>query len=189
MEHREFKKNIEIIRSNRKTLAVEIKTDMHVIVRAPMRMSDSNIEKFIKDKTPWIEKHLERMCAGYDHAEPFTNDEIKELAERALVAIPQKAEKLAREMGVSYGRITIRNQVSRWGSCSSKKNLNFNCLLMLCPEDVLDYVIVHELCHLRHMNHSKEFWADVERYCPDWKAHREWLKVNGNEYIRRLQNG
>ncbi len=183
--------NIEIIRSNRKTVAIEIKADMRLIVRAPLRMSKADIDKFIIDKTPWIESHLQRMRerGEGEPVQPFTNTEIRELADRALDVIPKRAEELAREIGVSYGRITIKNQVTRWGSCSAKKNLNFNCLLMLCPDEVLDYVIVHELCHLLHMDHSKEFWAEVERHCPDWRTHRDWLKTNGNTLIRRLQNG
>ncbi len=89
-------------------------------------------------------------------------------------------------MGVSYGRITIRSQRTRWGSCSSKGNLNFNCLLLLCPEAVQDYVVVHELCHRKELNHSPKFWAEVERICPDYKTHRKWLKENGSSLIGRL---
>ena len=83
-------------------------------------------------------------------------------------------------MGVKYGRITVRRQKTRWGSCSSKGNLNFNCLLMLCPDFVVDYVVVHELCHLKQMNHSERFWAEVERVLPQYKEARKWLKENGN---------
>ena len=90
-------------------------------------------------------------------------------------------------MGVTYGRITIRNQVSRWGSCSSVGNLNFNCLLMLAPPEVRDYVVVHELCHRKEMNHSPAFWAEVEKMIPDYKAHKKWLKDNGTALISRLR--
>ncbi len=184
-----MKKDIDIVRSDRRTIAVEITRDCRVLVRAPRAMKTADIERFIQDKAGWIDLHLEKMRAYGEGEEALSDVELRALADRALAVIPQKAEELAREMGVSYGRITIRNQVTRWGSCSAKKNLNFNCLLMLCPEDVLDYVIVHELCHLRHMDHSKDFWADVERYCPDWKTHRNWLKTNGNTLVRRLRNG
>ena len=89
-------------------------------------------------------------------------------------------------MNVQYGRITIRNQKTRWGSCSSKGNLNFNCLLMLAPDEVVDYVVIHELCHLIEMNHSKAFWKQVEQMMPDYKKHRKWLKDHGNEIMERM---
>jgi predicted metal-dependent hydrolase len=89
-------------------------------------------------------------------------------------------------MGISYGRITVRSQHTRWGSCSAKGNLNFNCLLMLVPQEVLDYVVVHELCHRKELNHSARFWAQVERILPDYRIHRKWLKDHGSALIGRL---
>ena len=90
-------------------------------------------------------------------------------------------------MGVDYGQITIRSQKTRWGSCSSKGNLNFNCLLLLAPPEVLDYVVVHELCHRKEMNHSPRFWAEVARVMPDYKVRRKWLKDNGNGLMQLLK--
>ena len=89
-------------------------------------------------------------------------------------------------MGVSYGRITVRHQKSRWGSCSSKNNLNFNCLMMLTPPDVRNYIIVHELCHLKQMNHSPAFWQEVERIMPGYRTAKQWLEEHGPALIRRL---
>jgi predicted metal-dependent hydrolase len=89
-------------------------------------------------------------------------------------------------MGVTYGRITVRSQKTRWGSCSSTGNLNFNCLLMLAPEQVVDYVVVHELCHRLHMNHSADFWKLVAAYLPDYARWRKWLKENGEELLSHL---
>ena len=83
--------------------------------------------------------------------------------------------------------ITIRNQKTRWGSCSSKGNLNFNCLLMLTPPEVIDYVVVHELCHRKEMNHSGAFWAEVEKVLPDYKEQVKWLKENGGQIIGRMK--
>ena len=80
------------------------------------------------------------------------------------------------EMDVQVGRITIRNQKTRWGSCSAKGNVNFNYQLYYMPPELMDYVIVHELAHRRHMDHSALFWAEVKRYCPDYKVYRNQLK-------------
>lgn len=103
-----------------------------------------------------------------------------------MSVIPDKVKYYAEIMGVTYGRITIRDQKTRWGSCSSKGNLNFNCLLMLMPDKVLDYVVVHELCHLKQMNHSKKFWKEVERYMPDYPNYKKWLNENGGALIERM---
>ena len=90
-------------------------------------------------------------------------------------------------MGLRYGNITIKNQLTRWGSCSSLNNLNFNCILMLTPEIIRDYVVVHELCHLKEMNHSKKFWAEVANVMPEYKIYEKWLKENGGALISRLR--
>ena len=100
--------------------------------------------------------------------------------------LPEKVQQFARQMGVTYGRITVRSQRTRWGSCSAKGNLSFNCLLMLCPEEVQDYVVIHELCHRKEMNHSAAFWTEVEKHCPNYRSHRKWLKDNGSALIGRL---
>jgi hypothetical protein len=114
-------------------------------------------------------------------------DEINQLADKALKVIPERVAYYAPIVGVNVGKITIRNQVSRWGSCSSKGNLNYNCLLMLTPPEVIDYVVVHELCHRRELNHSARFWDEVERVLPDYREAKEWLKNNGGALIQRMR--
>ena len=93
--------------------------------------------------------------------------------------LPKEFLIFARLMGVSYRNITIREQKTRWGSCSSEKNLNFNWKLILAPPEVLDYVVVHELCHLKEMNHSKAFWDEVGKVMPEYETYKLWLKENG----------
>lgn len=182
-----MKYKYELIRSARKTIAIQLHPDGRIVVRAPMRMKTADIQRFVEEKTPWIEKHLERAkTQQYTDAAPFTDDEIRRLADAALVDIPKRVEHFAPIVGVTVGRITIRNQRTRWGSCSSKGNLNFNCLLMLCPEEVRNYVVVHELCHRIELNHSPRFWKEVERVLPDYRIHRKWLKEHGNRLIIRL---
>src|SRR5699024_3343369 len=124
--------DMEIIRSRRRTLGLEITRDGRVVVRAPFGVSEEEIRRFVSSKQGWLEKHL----ALFARAEPLTSltsEEIRALAVSALEDIPRRVEKFAPLAGVRVGRITFRNQVSRWGSCSAKGNLNFNCLLMLCP--------------------------------------------------------
>ena len=98
---------------------------------------------------------------------------------QAKAVISKRVRYYASQMGETYGKITIKNQKKRWGSCSSARNLNFNRRLIMAPQGVLDYVVVHELCHLRQMNHSNAFWQEVELVLPDYKIHKKWLETNG----------
>lgn len=179
---------VTVIRSNRKTVAIQVNSDLSVTVRAPRSASEKDIEEILKKKEAWISKHIEKIKKTKERleAEPtekLTREKVIALAEEALKVIPTRVEYFARVIGVTYGKITIRNQKTRWGSCSSKGNLNFNCLLMLAPPEVLDYVVVHELCHRKQMNHSKAFWSEVEKVLPDYKEARKWLKEEGSQMI------
>lgn len=180
--------NIQVVRSNRRTISVEIKPNLQVIVRAPSRMRDGDIQCFLREKQAWIQKHLQTMRTRGEGAEPpFTAEELQNWMDEALEDIPQRVAKFAPIVGVTVGRISIRSQRTRWGSCSAKGNLNFNCLLMLCPEKVRDYVVVHELCHRKELNHSPAFWSLVEDVMPEYKEHYLWLKENGGQLIHRLR--
>lgn len=173
----------QVIRSSRRTVAVEITRDRRVVVRAPLRMKDRDIEAFLELKSPWIAAHLARPVATQP---PMTEAEKAALMASAREDIPRRVVQFAPQVGVSVGRVTIRCQHTRWGSCSSKGNLNFNCLLMLCPPWVRDYVVLHELCHRREMNHSPRFWALVAANCPDYNAARRWLRIEGRAIMERV---
>lgn len=182
---------IQIIRSNRKTLGLEIREEGTLLVRAPYRLPQKDILRFINEKSDWIEKGMKKVKERQEKTreelqdvQRLTMQEIEQLADRALEVIPKRVAYYAEKTGVTYGRITIRNQKTRWGSCSQKGNLNFNCLLMLAPPEVVDYVVVHELCHRKEMNHSPRFWAEVEKVLPDYKIRRQWLKDNGGRLMR-----
>ena len=157
---------VTVLRSDRKTMSLQIRPDGSLVVRAPRRLPQR---------------------AGEEA--PLSMEDIRALADRALEEIPPRVKSFASQMGVTYGRITIRNQTGRWGSCSSVGNLNFNCLLMLAPEEVLDYVIVHELAHRKQMNHSAAFWNEVAAVLPDYRQREKWLKTQGKILLARMRSG
>ena len=175
--------SVLLVRSSRKTLAVQIRADGTVIARAPLRMPKDRILCFLSEKASWIrmqqgimqerEKMRQQARIHLDAAQE------KELRERARSVLAQRTAYFARQIGVTYGRITVRDQKTRWGSCSQTGNLNFNFRLILAPPEVLDYVVVHELCHRRQMNHSAQFWQEVAQVLPDYRKRKAWLTENG----------
>ena len=180
--------NCRIIRSNRRSLGLEVNTE-GLIVRAPIIATDAEINSFVSEHKAWIEKSLKKVAEkqkALENLEPLTMEDIRALADKALKVIPERVRYYAPKVGVTYGRITIRNQRSRWGSCSAKGNLNFNCLLMLTPPEVIDSVVVHELCHRREMNHSDRFYAEVLRVFPEYWKWDKWLKENGSTLMKRM---
>lgn len=183
--------SIRIIRSSRRTLSLQVRRGGEVIVRAPLHASLHEINAFIQKNRSWLAQHLaavqkEKEEEDQHPVQPLTMEEIRSLADEAMRVLPARVSHFASLVGVTYGRITIRNQKTRWGSCSSKGNLNFNCLLMLAPAAVQDYVVVHELCHRKEMNHSPRFWAEVERIIPEYKTYEKWLKTEGKHLMRRM---
>ena len=178
----------ELIRSNRKSFGLEVRPE-GLLIRAPLAATQEQIEELVRHKAAWIAAAQQKMADQLSQArdeDRLSMEEIRVLANRALQVIPPRVALYARLLGVTYGRITIRNQKSRWGSCSSKGNLNFNCLLMLTPPEVIDSVVVHELCHRIEMNHSKAFYAEVLRVYPDYWKWDRWLKENGEALMRRM---
>lgn len=184
---------IEIQRSRRKTLSLEVTPDGRVIAKAPLLYGTWRIEAFASQKKDWIRRKVSVQkrkqndyAERHKYLEPFTDEEIKEMQKLARKVIPERVAYYAPIVGVTYNRIAIRGQKSRWGSCSAKGNLNFNYLLMKTNDKVIDYVVIHELCHRKQMNHSKAFWNEVARVMPDYKEQRKWLKTYGGILINRL---
>ena len=181
-----------LIRCSRKTAALRVTPGGGLEVRAPRLMPKAAIDGFVEANAAWIARQrakLDEVHRAASDAGALTEADIKELAERMRKVLPQKLARIADSMGVGYERVSVRCQRSKWGSCTAEGNLNFNCLLMLAPEEVLDYVLIHELCHRRHMDHSKEFWADVERLDRDYREHKKWLRENGAVLMRRVRKG
>ena len=180
-----------LIRARRKTLSIRITQEGNLEIRAPLGMPKGEIEAFLKEKAQWIQTHRAKVLAEYAQGQeaPLGEEEILTLAEQMRQRLPEKLNRHAASMGVTFGRVTIRCQQTRWGSCSSRGNLNFNCLLMLAPEEVLDYVVVHELAHRKQMNHSALFWQEVARECPDYKKSLRWLKDRGGALLSRARAG
>ena len=178
-----------VIRSHRKTIGMQIKRGV-VTVRAPMWVSEAQIQRFVEAHRDWLDRHLsaaQEREKAFSDVEPLSEEALRELAHRACEVIPQRVKYYAELLGVTYGRITVRNQRTRWGSCSAKGNLNFNCLLMLAPPQVLDSVVVHELCHRLEMNHSERFYTSVYRVFPQYDQWHGWLKKNGERLMRRME--
>lgn len=172
---------VEIIRSSRKTMSLEVTKESRVVVRAPYEMPESRIRAFVESKKEWIGRQLQKSEQRQEirqQAGTVSEEQRAAGIRAARTRIAERAAWYAGIIGVTYGRITIRDQKTRWGSCSSKGNLNFTWKLILAPPGVLDYVVVHELCHRIEMNHSPAFWCQVERIMPEYRQYRSWLKEN-----------
>lgn len=179
-----IKYTYRVVRSNRRTIAVQIMPDGSVVVRCPRHLPDAQIRRFVESKAAWIQKH-QTAAPAY---EKISSEQLQKLKAQASDVIRQRLEYYAPIAGVTYENVTIRSQRTRWGSCSAKGNLNFNCLLALVPAAVLDYVVVHELCHRKALDHSALFWAEVARILPDYTSSRKWLRQHERELIGRLGN-
>lgn len=174
--------SFKLIRSRRKGLAIQLQKDGTVLARAPLRMSEASIRAFIREKKPWITLHQEKQRMRSEEERLFSGMTEEELQAYRMQAADRFAERtafFAGIIGVNYGRITIRDQKTRWGSCSRAGNLNYNFRLILAPPEVLDYVVVHELCHRKQMNHSVLFWKEVEKVLPDYQERKRWLRTEG----------
>ena len=182
---------VSVIRSHRRTMEVRV-TDKGLVVRAPLLSTDLMVKLFLNDRKKWIETNYVKVKARSEKAQQIrklTESELNAIVKNARTAITERVEYYAPLIGVSYGRISIRKQKTKWGSCSSQGNLNFNCLLMLAPPEVLDSVVVHELCHRKEMNHSVRFYKMVRGVFPEYDKWNGWLKDHGDELMQRLPDG
>lgn len=166
----------EVIYSKRRTISVEITRDAKILVRSPKNLSKAKIEMFVNKHSNWIENHLEKRKNHPLPPSDLTDEQIKELKRLSYEKIPPKVEYFSSIMGVNPEHVSINSAKTRFGSCSGKNRLNFSCRLMLYPESAIDYVVVHELAHIKHHNHSKNFWAFVEKFMPDYKERKKLLK-------------
>ena len=172
----------ELIRARRKTIAMKVGEDGKIVVRAPYGLAAEAADRFVEAHNKWI---VERQ-QNYENLKllkpSYTEEEKGQYREAAKIVLNNKCRRFAERMGVTYGRITVREQKTRWGSCSAAGNLNFNWKLALMPEKIQDYLVVHELAHRKEMNHSERFWAVVAEIIPDYKERRKWLRIHGAEY-------
>jgi predicted metal-dependent hydrolase len=144
-------------------------------------MSMADVDSVIEAHRDWIahERAKQRPRLRLDPRAVSEADARRAARELVTMLVEEEAE----ELGVRWARIEIRDQRTRWGSCSTRGHLAFNWRLVLAPFEVLDYVVVHELCHLREHNHSRRFWKLVESRRPDWRTHRDWLHEHGPELL------
>ncbi len=164
-----------LIRSDRRTMAIEVEKDGTLLVRAPLLSSSREIEAFIEEHTAWIEKARARQAAR--HRPPLDEEARALLRRRAVEDLPARTASWAARMGIEYSGVTITSAQKRYGSCSSRGRISYSYRLMQFPEEVIDYVVVHELAHRLEMNHSSRFYAIVARYLPDYRARWQLLKT------------
>ena len=171
-------RNIEyvIIRSNRKTLALEVKRGGEVIVRAPLRMTEQKIVEFLNLRYNWLIKAVERQKIRKDTYD-IPPEKILELKQKAEEVLPRRVEYFSKIMNLYPQTVKINLAKTRFGSCSGKNNINFSAFLMMFPIEAIDYVVVHELAHIKYKNHQKEFYDFVKLYMPDYKKRAALLKM------------
>ncbi len=192
IDYGDLKLHYKLVRCDRKSYEVQIRPGGEVVIRAPHQLPMTVIRDFLVQREEWIKNkyHEQSKIRAGKETDLKTIELEKRYRKAAMDYIPKRVAYYAGIMDVSYSKISIRDAKTRWGSCSSSGNLSFSWRLMLAPFSVLDYVVVHELCHRVHMNHSKEFWHLVEHYIPDYKIKRKWLKENGKHlHVLAIEEG
>ena len=165
-----------LVRSRRKTLAIEVTREAQIVVRAPLRCPQRQIDTFVESRKDWIASAVARQKERLAQHPPLTEAETQALRQKAKVHIPPRVTYWAQRMGLAPAAVKITSARTRFGSCSSKNTLCFSLYLMQYPPEAIDAVVVHELCHMRHRNHSPAFYAEVERWLPDYRTREKLLK-------------
>lgn len=168
--------NYTLVRSRRKTIALEVTRDGEAIVRAPNRFPKREIDRFVEKHALWLEKHLAAAQERLARRPEPTPEQEAALRTRAHAELPQKLAAYAAQMGLHPTGMRITSARTRFGSCSASNRICFSWRLMQYPDAAVDYVVVHELAHIREKNHGRAFYALVEQYLPDWRERRALLK-------------
>lgn len=173
---REYK----LVRSKRKSLAIEVTERFEVIIRAPFFISEGKIEEFVALHENWIEKAVEKIKVKQRSRPPQPSEEqIKILKQKAKEILPQRTVFYSEIVGLTPTAVKITSAKTRFGSCSGKNSICFSYRLMLYPLEAIDYVVLHELAHIKYKNHGKQFYAFIKEYMPDFKEREKLLKNSG----------
>lgn len=166
----------KVIKSNRKTMTLSVNDNLEVTVKAPIFVSNSSIDDFVKRNALWINNAIDNKKKQLEKFD-ISDDEIDALVKKAKAVIPSRVEHYSNLMKISPTGIKITKAKKRFGSCNGKNSLCFSCYLMLYPNEAVDYVVVHELAHIKHHNHSKDFYSLISEYLPDYKEREKLLKA------------
>ena len=158
-----------LIRSKRKSVSIQVDTDCNITVRAPLRFPQKEIDNILLEKKSWLEKTIVSQREKKKTVKEYSEDDIKILRKKAKEIIPFKVEYYAKLMQVQPASVKINSAKKRYGSCSGTNNLNFSLYLMDKEERFVDYVVVHELAHIKYHNHGKDFYKFIEKFMPDYK--------------------
>ncbi len=158
-----------VIHSQRKTIAIQVDEECNIVVKVPYGAKREDVDAFVLRKKPWLEKAVKKQMQRKADRKEYTEEQIKEMRKKAKAVIPQKVEYYSRIMGVKPTCVKINSAKKRYGSCSPKNNLNFSLFVMDKDPRFIDYVVIHELAHIKHHNHSKAFYEFVARFMPDYK--------------------
>lgn len=166
-----------ILRSRRRTVALEITKDCRLLVRAPLHCPEKELQRFVASREPWITVHLERQRQRHAASPPPpTKEELAALKQKAREILPAKVDQYSRRMGLFPTGVKITSAKSRFGSCSACNSLCFSCFLMNYPDEAIDLVVVHELAHIQHKNHGPLFYARIAEILPDYQERKKLLR-------------
>ena len=166
-----------LVRSKRKSLAIEVTPKLEIIVRAPLFLSKKQIEKFVSSHEKWAEEAIEKIKEKQKNRPPEPSlEEIEMLKKKAKEVLPKRVEFYSQIMDIEPKGVKITSAKTRFGSCSGKNSLCFSYRLMLYPVEAIDYVVVHELAHIKYKNHGRQFYSLIEKYMPDYKEREKLLK-------------